>query len=98
MNKAIKAMSKVAHDHKWPDSWSWSYPVTGDTDVNLAVPFANYADMAPSDESFYKFVVRVLKSEEEAGKLFEGYSNSIESSTYSIYRQDKTLSMKPKVE
>ncbi len=86
--------SKVAKDNKWNKSWSWSYPVTGSADVTLAIPFVNYADMAPLDESFYDFIVRVLKSEEEAGKLFADYSGSIESSTYSIYRHDKDLSMK----
>ncbi len=93
MNKAISAMSKVAKDHNWDKSWWWAYPVSGDTDVSLAIPFANFADMAPLEESFYKFVVRVLDSEDEANKLFDNYSSSIDSSSYTIYKHEKELSM-----
>ncbi|MFK8012448.1 MAG: hypothetical protein AB8B80_10430 [Marinicellaceae bacterium] len=93
MNRAIKAMTTVAKEHKWDHAWSFSYPVGGSVDVAMATPFENYADMAPLEENFYKFVVRVLDSEDKANKMFDDYSSTIESSTYHIYRHDKKLSM-----
>lgn len=96
VNEAIEKFGEIAQDNKWPHSYAWSYPVTGSADVNIAVPFDNFAAMAPLDENFFKFVSRILKSEKKAQKLFDGFSNNIESSSYTIYKQLTEFSMKEK--
>ena len=94
MKKAIMDLSTFAKENKWPHSWSWSSPISGSYDISLAIPHANFASMAPLDESFYDFVMKNHESKEEAGKIFDDYSSSIEDATYHIYRHDKDLSMK----
>jgi hypothetical protein len=93
LNKAIASLSSIGKDNNWPHSWSWGYPVSGPTDVILAVPFKNYADMAPLDENFFQFVSKHLKSKKKAQKIFDRFTNSIESSEYSIYKKLDDLSM-----
>ena len=96
MNAAIKEMSGLAKDNNWPHNWSWSYPVGGSYTVNLAIPFENFAAMAPLQESFYEFVSKTLKSEKKADQLFEDFTDSFKSSKYSIYRLRSDLSMSAK--
>jgi len=96
LNKAISSLSSIAKDNKWPHSWSWGYPVSGHTDMVLAIPFENYAAMAPLEENFFSFISKQLKSEKKAQKMFDGFTSSIESSHYTIYKHLKDLSMKPK--
>jgi hypothetical protein len=98
MSEALKQMSTLAKDNNWPHSWSWSYPVGGSYAVNLVIPFENYADMAPLEESFYAFISKVMKSEEKAQKMFEQFSDSFSSTDYQIYRLRKDLSMEDKKE
>jgi len=98
MNNSIKSLSKFGIDNKWPHSWSWTYPVSGSSDVNFIIPFENYAAMAPLEESFYQYVLRVHESKDEAMKLFDEYSDSIESSTYTIYKKNTELTMTHKEE
>ncbi|KAA3644441.1 MAG: hypothetical protein DWP95_04445 [Proteobacteria bacterium] len=93
MNKSIKEMSALAKDNNWPHHWSWSYPVAGSFTVNLAIPFENYAAMAPLEENFYDFIVKTLKSEKKARKVFDDFTGAVESANYQIYRHRKDLSM-----
>ena len=98
MNAALEKMSKLAKDNNWPHHWSWSYPVGGPGTVNLVIPFENFADMAPLDESFYEFISKKMKSEKKAQKMFEQFSGSFSSADYQIYRHRKDLSMASKKE
>ncbi|MFC3193890.1 hypothetical protein ACFODZ_06530 [Marinicella sediminis] len=93
MSASIKSMSTLAKDNGWPRNWSWSYPVGGDGGVTLATPYANYADMAPMEESFYDFVVKHKKSKKKAEKMFDQFNGAIKSTHYTIYRHRVDLSM-----
>lgn len=96
LDKAISSLSSLGKDNNWPHSWSWGYPVSGPIDLVLAIPFKNYAAMAPLEENFFEFVSKHLKSEKKAQKIFDRFTNSIESSEYTIYKNLKDLSMQSK--
>ncbi len=93
MSEAIKDMSTIAKDNNWPRNWSWFYPVGGSGGVGLATPYANFAAMAPMEESFYQFLTKHLKSEKKAEKMFKAFNSNIQSTHYTIYRMREDLSM-----
>lgn len=96
VEKAMKTISDVAKEHKWPYSWSWSYPVGGEYGMNLAIPFDNYAAMTPPEEKFNSLMVKHFGSEEKAQEFWEDWNDHFETTEYSIYRLDKELSMPAK--
>jgi hypothetical protein len=90
--KALKEITKILKDNKWSESWTFLYGVEGDRNsMGLALAFKNYADMAPPEENVFKFVSRHLKSEKKAQKLFDAFSAGIESSSYTIYKDNTSL-------
>jgi hypothetical protein len=91
-DKALEGITKVLIDNNWPESWSFFYGIEGDTNsIGLALAYKNYADMAPPTENVFKFVSKHMKSEKKAQKLFDDFSDGIESSTYTIYKKNTSL-------
>ena len=71
--------------------WVWIYSVGGPANLSLAVPYENYADMAPPEVSFYEFMVKHT-SEETAASTMQEFSNSFWSSEYTVYQLRRDLS------
>jgi hypothetical protein len=89
---AVKSITKILKDNNWPRSWAFSYPVVGQSNrMTIATPFKNYADMAPLEVSISKFLSDHLKSEKKAKKMLDEFSAGIESSSYTIYKENTAL-------
>ena len=67
-------------------------PVGGDGGFGLAIPFENYADMAPLEESFAEFMGKHMKKK-KLDAMFGDFRNGIESTHYTIYKHEKDMSM-----
>ena len=90
-NAALKLMSSTAKENGWKERWVWIYSVGGPANLSLAVPYENYADMAPPEVSFYEFMVKHT-SEETAASTMQEFSNSFWSSEYTVYQLRRDLS------
>ena len=96
--KALKKMSKKAKEHGWEHPWSWFYPVGGTGgQFGLAIPFENYADMAPLEESFSEFMGKHMKKK-KLDAMFDDFGNGIEGTEYTLYEHLKDMSMEMKKE
>jgi len=92
---AKKKMSQLAKAEGWADddnNWLWmSRAAGGDAVTMLVSSYANYADMAPPEQSFYEFAVEQL-GEEEADQMFSDFSNGFDDSDFTIWVHDADLS------
>lgn len=88
---ALSKMTGTAKEHGWEGRWVFMNSVGGPESLLLAVPFDNYADMAPPEVSFYEFMSEHL-GEEEAQAVFNQFSSSFWGSEYTIYRLRHDLS------
>lgn len=93
---AVKVISEVAKTHKWPYHWSWSYPVGGEPGMHLAIPYENYTQMTPPEQTFNALMVKHLGSEEKAKAFWQAWSSHFDTTHYNIYRHNKALSMPEK--
>lgn len=89
-----KTLSSYAKEMKWPYYWSWSDQIGGKEGLSLVIPYSNYADMAPPEESFYQAIVKHLKDEDKTKAIFKQWSGNFKSTDYTIYRIRPDLSMK----
>lgn len=92
IGKSVKAISKLAKDMGWNESWSWAYGITGSGNLSLAFPFENFADMSPPSPSFREKAVEHLGSEEKVDEIFDRFSKTFKSSHYTIYSYRRDLS------
>lgn len=92
---ATKAeLSQIALNNGWADDhhWAWVTSVNGKPRVGLVIPFSNYADMAPPEQSFAEFLSEQLGSAEAAGAKLAGFSEATYGSSYEIYTHRPDLS------
>lgn len=85
MNKDRKLFSDVAKAKNWPFNWDWSDAVSGNGDIYLAVPYQNWASMAPPDETFAEMLGRHLGDEAKTQETLQRWSSHFESIDYNIY-------------
>ncbi|MDF2176698.1 hypothetical protein P2G88_00355 [Aliiglaciecola sp. CAU 1673] len=88
-----KLMSDLAKQHNWPYNWAWASSVSNGGSMSLAVPYADYASMAPPAESFAAFMGKHMGAEEKAKEMLKRWASHFEERHYNIYRHDKELSM-----
>lgn len=92
---ARKQMSQLAKDGGWGEkgnAWLWLHQIGGKDQLALVIPHANYADMAPPEQSFYEFASKELGSEKEADAMFESFSSGFASSDYTVWKYREDLS------
>ncbi len=89
---AIKTFADVGKEHGWSRLWSWQTRVGGESSLSLVIPYSNFADMEPPEQSFYEFVAEHLGADETA-RLFNGFGSSFLSSEYAIFEHRRDLSM-----
>jgi len=92
-NDARKRFSKIAKEQGWADDhqWLWLSRMGGKPVMMLVSPMENFADMAPSDPSFYDFLSEKLGSEDAADELFAEFSSGFESSDYTVWTEREDL-------
>jgi hypothetical protein len=88
----IKVISDVAKANNWPYHWSWSYPVSGEAGLHLAIPFENFAAMAPPEQKFNALMVKHLGGEDKAKAFWQNWASHFETTHYNIYHHRKELS------
>lgn len=96
VKEAVKVISDVAKTHKWPYHWSWSTSVGGEPAMHLAIPYENYAMMAPPEQKFNELMVKHLGSEDKAKAFWQAWSAHFDMTEYNIYRHNTSLSMAKK--
>jgi len=92
---AREQMSQLAKDGGWGEKggpWLWLHKIGGKDELALVSPHSSYADMAPPEQSFYKFASEELGSEKKADAMFKSFSSGFASSDYTIWMYRKELS------
>lgn len=89
---AMAKFTSVALENGWDQVWSWNWRVGGPAELALVIPYTNWADMEPPEQSFFEFMSEHLGAE-EAAATFQKFSNSFWDSEYTIYRHRPDLSM-----
>ena len=89
-------MSQIAINQGWASAdrnWVWLTSIGGKASQSIVVPYKNYADMAPGEQSFFEFLVKQLGSEEAAGELMNAFSSATQSTEYTVWELQPDLSM-----
>ena len=92
--EARKKLSEVALHQGWAEAghnWVWLTRIGGKPVIQVVTSKANYADMAPTEPSFFKFVTEQLGAD-EAAAVFAQFGGGFTSSDYKIWRYDESLS------
>ncbi|WP_298441647.1 hypothetical protein [uncultured Ferrimonas sp.] len=89
----MKAISDAAKAMEWPEYWSWSWGIGGQSELNLVFPFTDWADMEPEKPGFAERLGKQMKSEDKAMELLERWSKHFQSSESTIYVKSDELSM-----
>jgi hypothetical protein len=93
---AREKMSQIAINQGWANTernWAWMTTVGGRSTESIVIPYKNYADMAPGEESFFQFLSKHLGSEEAAGDLLKSLSAASWGSSYTVWEHRPDLSM-----
>ncbi|GAA0858977.1 hypothetical protein [Aliiglaciecola litoralis] len=85
MEKDKKTLSDAAKAQKWPFNWEWAKSVSGESMLMLAVPYENWAAMAPPETTFTDVMTKHLGSEEEAKKVLERWTSHFEKTSYDLW-------------
>jgi len=85
MEKDIKLFSDVAKENNWDYNWSWAQGVGSEGNMSLAIPYKNWAAMAPPEQEFSEMMAKHLRSEKKAKKVFERWQSHFDSIEYDIY-------------
>lgn len=90
---AKAAMSKLAKDGWANDenNWLWMSRIGGDAATMIVSSFANFADMAPNEQSFGEWVTEKI-GEDEADEMFEDFGGGFDDSDYTVWKLDPSIS------
>lgn len=86
------ALSNAAKEGDWPRHWAWVRNSGGASRMELVVPYKNYADMAPGEESFAAFLART-QGESNARDMLQSFTDNFTDTRYSVYRYMPDMSM-----
>lgn len=95
-DRARDKMSQIALNQGWASdehTWIWSSRIGGKPQESIVIPHKNWASMERDEESFFRFLARVMKSEDAASKLMKELSETVWSTNYQVWRHVKELSM-----
>lgn len=93
-DEAKTAMSQLAKSEGWAkddNNWLWMSQIGGDETTALVSSYANYAEMAEGEQTFFEFAVEQLGAE-EAAALFSAFGSGFDDSEYTIWKLDKSIS------
>lgn len=86
------ALSTAAKEGEWPRSWAWLRNTGGSGKLELVVPYMNYAEMAPAEESFAEFLAR-LHGADRAREMIDAFTDNFTATDYTVYRYIPDMSM-----
>jgi hypothetical protein len=93
-NQARVKLSELAKEHGWADAgneWLWLSREAGRPTTMIVSPHANFADMAPAEQSFFELLTENI-GEEEAGEVFAAFSSGFTDSDYTVWVLDEAIS------
>ncbi|MCW8107174.1 hypothetical protein OPS25_01480 [Alteromonas ponticola] len=85
IEKDKKALADAAKAEKWPYHWAFASQVGGRGDLTLAVPYQNWAAMAPPEQKFSQVLAKNLGNEEKAKELMKNWASHFEEISYNIW-------------
>ena len=91
---AMEKMSQLAKTEGWAkddNNWLWLSRIGGNDITAIASSYANYAEMAEEEQSFFEFAVEKLGEVEAAG-MFKDFGSGFEDSDYTIWKYDGSIS------
>lgn len=97
-NKARERMSQIAVNDGWAEKgyeWLWVNRTGGEPMQAIVFPDANYAEMAPTGDSFRAWLAEQVGSEEEAAGIFEDWLSGFSGTKVTIWRYDPEISTPP---
>jgi hypothetical protein len=97
-NEARRRMSKIALNDGWAEKgyeWLWVNRTGGEAMQAIVFPRANYAEMAPTGESFRAWLAEQVGSEEEADEIFKTWLSGFSGTKVTIWRYDPEISTPP---
>lgn len=87
----IKTFADAAKAQNWPYNWSFSEEVGGRGNLMIAIPYKNWAAMAPPETKFAEMLAKHLGGEDKAKAVFERWSDHFEKSHYQIWARRDDL-------
>lgn len=87
----LKTMAAAARAEKWPYNWAFSWAVGGEGELSLAVPYKNWAEMAPPEQKFMEILASHMGSEDEAKTLMERWAGHFEKIEHNIWERRSDL-------
>ena len=93
--EARKKLSQMALSEGWANddnNWIWMTREAGEPKLMIVSSYANYADMAPPEQTFFEFIAEKTGSEEEASKVFSVFASGFTDSDYTVWVLDEELS------
>ena len=93
---ARKQITQVLLDEGWGDDnhWLWHSRIGGKPMIMVAVPYENYADMAPPEETMYEFMLQNSDMDaEELDATFQAFGSGFSSSDYTVWQSRPDLSV-----
>lgn len=94
-NKAREKMSQIALNDGWAEKgyeWLWVDRTGGEPVQAIVFPRANYAEMAPTGDSFGAWLAEQVGSQEEATEILQTWLSGFSSVTVTIWRYDPEIS------
>jgi hypothetical protein len=93
-SEAKEKMSQLAKSEgyaKDDNNWLWLSRIGGDETTAIVYSYANYAEMAEEEQSYFEFAVEKL-GEVEASEMFDAFGNGFDDSDYTIWEYDASIS------
>ena len=100
-NQARKRMSQIALNDGWAAKgyeWLWVNRTGGEPMQAIVFPRANYAEMAPTGDSFRTWLAEQVGSEEGADEIFDTWLSGFSGTKITIWRYDPEISTPPSEE
>lgn len=93
--QARQRMSKIALNDGWAEKgyeWLWVDRTGGEPVQAIVFPRSNYAEMAPTGDSFRAWLGEQVGSEEEAGEILETWLSGFSGTKVTVWRYDPAIS------
>lgn len=84
-NKGLITMSEIAKKNDWPLNYSWMWGIGGSPRLYLAIPYNNYAHMAPPAVKFNDLLKKHFGNEAKALEFNQQWLMNFESTFYNLY-------------
>lgn len=85
INEDIKTMSDAAREQNWPYNWAFSTALSGQGEINLAVPYENWGAMAPPEMEFMEVLSTHMGDEDKAKELMKRWAGHFEKVEFNVW-------------